>query len=99
MFNRTWRSLSVTEVYQFRPGLRWPVNPRAKCDVSDMVPSMLLAARPDVLRGQFRQAGELCQGHHGHQAAMRHEIPVTERRPGRPGLCDNRTCEVSSRTW
>lgn len=58
MFNRTWRSLSVTEVYQFRPGLRWPVNPRAKCEVSDMVPSRLL------WRGQDRlAAGLTCAGH------------------------------------
>lgn len=42
MFNRTWRSLSVTEVYQFRPGLRWPVNPRAKCLFPLVVPGGLI---------------------------------------------------------
>jgi NAD(P)-dependent dehydrogenase (short-subunit alcohol dehydrogenase family) len=33
-----------------------------------------LAARPDVLREQFRQAGPLREPHHRHQAAVRHEI-------------------------
>ena len=37
-----------------------------------------LAARPDVLREQFRQAGPLREGHHRHQAAVRHKIRVIE---------------------
>ena len=41
-----------------------------------------LAARPDVLRQQLRQPGALRHGHHGHQAAVRHEIRVIERCPG-----------------
>jgi hypothetical protein len=43
------------------------------------------AARPDVLREQFRQAGALGQGHHGHQAAVRHEIRVIEHGAGPRG--------------
>ncbi len=41
-----------------------------------------LAARPDVLREQFRQAGALGEGHHRHQAAVRHEIRVIEHGTG-----------------
>ena len=37
-------------------------------------------ARPDVLRDQVRQAGPLRQRHHRHQAGVRHEIRVIERR-------------------
>jgi len=40
------------------------------------------AARPHVLREQFRQAGALREGHHRDQAAVRHEIRVIERCPG-----------------
>ena len=38
-----------------------------------------LAARPDVLRDQVRQAGALRQCHHRDQAGVRHEIRVVER--------------------
>ena len=41
-----------------------------------------LAAGPDVLREQSRQAGALGEGHHRDQAAVRHEIRVIERCPG-----------------
>jgi hypothetical protein len=37
------------------------------------------AAGPDVLGEQFRQPGPLGEGHHGHQAAVRHEVRVIER--------------------
>jgi hypothetical protein len=44
-----------------------------------------LAAGPDVLREQFRQAGPLREGHHRHQAAVRHEVGVIERGAGPRG--------------
>jgi len=43
------------------------------------------------------QAGPLREGHHGHQAAVRHEVRVIERGTGPRGVFDNLTCEVSSR--
>jgi hypothetical protein len=45
-----------------------------------------LAAGPDVLLEQFRQPGVLGQGHHGHQAAVRHEVRVIEQRLGPGGV-------------
>ena len=36
----------------------------------------------DHLGEQFRQAGPLREGHHRHQAAVRHEVRVIERCPG-----------------
>ncbi len=38
------------------------------------------AARPDMRRDQVTQAGALRQGHHRHQAGMRHQIRVIEPR-------------------
>jgi hypothetical protein len=43
------------------------------------------AARPDVPGEQFRQAGLLGEGHHRHQAAVRHEVRVIERGNGPRG--------------
>jgi hypothetical protein len=57
-----------------------------------------LAARPDALREQPGQAGPLREGHHRHQAAVRHQIRVIEHGRVRAEVCDNRICEVSSRT-
>jgi hypothetical protein len=37
-----------------------------------------VAARPDVLRDQFGQAGALHQCHHRHRASRRHQIRVIE---------------------
>jgi len=40
------------------------------------------ATGPDMLREQFRQAGALREGHHEHQAAVRHKIRVIEHGAG-----------------
>ena len=53
--------------------------------------------RADVLSDQLVQPGALGEGHHRHQAGVRHEIRVVERRAVRARLCNNRTYEVSSR--
>jgi hypothetical protein len=63
----------------------------AGCHARDQAPGLqvrvdpALAARPDMLREQFRQAGLLREGHHGHQAPVRHEIRVIEHSAGPRG--------------
>ena len=51
-----------------------------------------------MLTRQRRQARPLGQRHDRHQASPRHQIRVIKRRVDLSRSCNNRTCEVSSRS-